>query len=199
MRIWKWTLWIICNNVCWYEVFVEHNCCHSLRGLCGLKSDGIFYCDIAIGSQPARAVWIEIQELVQGITAAGGHSLRGLCGLKFIQPYLLITDNPVTACEGCVDWNVRMARLSLNLKSHSLRGLCGLKYIDFLLPDCSGWVTACEGCVDWNLCLIYLLLKCSVTACEGCVDWNKLWLKEVPFCIMSQPARAVWIEISPIC
>ena len=55
---------------------------HSLRGLCGLKSYRINQARISRGSQPARAVWIEIGRLLRSISASKSHSLRGLCGLK---------------------------------------------------------------------------------------------------------------------
>ena len=60
----------------------------------------------SVMSQPARAVWIEI-------TGSGGprhfcqcHSLRGLCGLKYVDVSMYIP----------------------GYNSHSLRGLCGLKF-----------------------------------------------------------------------
>ena len=54
--------------------------CHSLRGLCGLKSEKDRDKD----------------ELL-------GHSLRGLCGLKLLRFPGSHTQAVVTACEGCVD------------------------------------------------------------------------------------------------
>ena len=41
-------------------VFVGYYCCHSLRGLCGLKCRYRAADHIYTWSQPARAVWIEI-------------------------------------------------------------------------------------------------------------------------------------------
>ena len=78
--------------------------CHSLRGLCGLKFDSGSYREGVSKSQPARAVWIEIHQCLPEGGPHRGHSLRGLCGLKwsFAGEYMLT--------EG-----------------HSLRGLCGLK------------------------------------------------------------------------
>ena len=58
---------------------------HSLRGLCGLKSQMLPAQSGAALSQPARAVWIEINVLVSEPLRTYCHSLRGLCGLKFLQ------------------------------------------------------------------------------------------------------------------
>ena len=53
---------------------------HSLRGLCGLKLYKEKAMQITFWSQPARAVWIEIQNIE----------------VEFETSF-------VTACEGCVD------------------------------------------------------------------------------------------------
>ena len=102
-------------------------------------------------SQPARAVWIEMKDWTACNKTAYCHSLRGLCGLKFerIVP------------KDC-------------LQCHSLRGLCGLKCKIVVSVKHDVTVTACEGCVDWNICIGQCLFSS----------------------VMSQPARAVWIEMS---
>ena len=53
---------------------------HSLRGLCGLKSFMTGTENLGFSSQPARAVWIEI-----------------------VLTLLSAFSDIVTACEGCVD------------------------------------------------------------------------------------------------
>ena len=80
---------------------------HSLRGLCGLKSPSFPGSTRSCWSQPARAVWIEINSSVSMLVVSPRHSLRGLCGLK---------------CP-------LLQRAGLALLSHSLRGLCGLKFV----------------------------------------------------------------------
>ena len=167
-------LCIVYNNVCWNFVYVGYYCSHSLRGLCGLKYPGavrppehdshslrglcglkypcVPFCLGGDLSQPARAVWIEIRYMV-----------------------LIALIIRVTACEGCVDWNMDgISSLKITVR-HSLRGLCGLKSQD-----------AYVNCVRYD-----------VTACEGCVDWNKADVDTMQWARASQPARAVWIEIFP--
>ena len=78
-------------------------------------------------SQPARAVWIEILLLGLSLPSPLCHSLRGLCGLKSTELEYRIAVVPVTACEGCVDWNNQSLGKSTHPGRHSLRGLCGLK------------------------------------------------------------------------
>ena len=41
--------------------------CHSLRGLCGLKSSMVLTLVMVTSSQPARAVWIEMVMAIQSI------------------------------------------------------------------------------------------------------------------------------------
>ena len=55
---------------------------HSLRGLCGLKFKKGQTNHKHPQSQPARAVWIEIQFRERHVFKLR-HSLRGLCGLKY--------------------------------------------------------------------------------------------------------------------
>ena len=56
-----------------------------------------------VASQPARAVWIEIDKEKQVAQLLERHSLRGLCGLKSVKQEHVIRPAGVTACEGCVD------------------------------------------------------------------------------------------------
>ena len=58
---------------------------------------------IELLSQPARAVWIEITLIVWTYGAVLRHSLRGLCGLKSQISVQTTNEDTVTACEGCVD------------------------------------------------------------------------------------------------
>ena len=114
-------------NTEWMGIHIASRYSHSLRGLCGLKfwrlaskanhitvtacegcvdwNSFLWYnIEYRKGSQPARAVWIEIPIPDGRVYPSCSHSLRGLCGLKSQSP------------------------LSYPLKScHSLRGLCGLK------------------------------------------------------------------------
>ena len=57
-----------------------YNCCHCLRGQCGLKYKHILPHKIVFMSLPARAVWIEIR------------CMPGAADVMY-----------VTACEGSVD------------------------------------------------------------------------------------------------
>ena len=175
-------------------VFVGYYCCHSLRGLCGLKLRAHFHCQSCLGSQPARAVWIEI-------LPGGWKSCPGLvtacegCVDWNSQTGYGTGEGLVTACEGCVDWNIARKRMSICQQSHSLRGLCGLKYLDILDNPCiyrhslrglcglkyrsnrgikRPWYRSQPARAVWIEILIYALsVSISfVTACEGCVDWN---------------------------
>ena len=56
-----------------------------------------------LASQPARAVWIEINRNKHKTNYENRHSLRGLCGLKYSQHGVTVYVVLVTACEGCVD------------------------------------------------------------------------------------------------
>ena len=153
-------------------VFVGYYCCHSLRGLCGLKYIINYYRFIRNFSHSLRGLCG--LKFGNGCQVPGnpGHSLRGLCGLKSMGILVYVSmcmSQParavwieipmsvsifwaylVTACEGCVDWNIRTADGWANQVRHSLRGLCGLKFRWDVVPSYPTWVTACEGCVDWN-------------------------------------------------
>ena len=137
------------DYVCYNVVFVGGYCGHSLRGLCGLKCPYGGLSLIMSGSQPARAVWIEIR-------------------LSILLFRLLM----VTACEGCVDWNF-MGLLSKHIfDGHSLRGLCGLKSFSIRRTSSASMSQPARAVwIEIDLKAAALLLP-VVTACEGCVDWN---------------------------
>ena len=89
---------------CCLNAAIACSICHSLRGLCGLKS-----CSLS----PSQTFWL--------VTACEGCVDWNSILLIFFHVY------PVTACEGCVDWNVYFAYWYIACYSHSLRGLCRLK------------------------------------------------------------------------
>ena len=123
---------------------------HSLRGLCGLKFHPLFPWARIHMSQPARAVWIEILLCLSTFRQAVVTACEGCVDWNLIfEPFYLGYD--VTACEGCVDWNAAPLGPVPISTCHSLRGLCGLKYCKWLQALTLPSVTACEGCVDWNL------------------------------------------------
>ena len=176
-------------------IFIQCNVGHSLRGLCGLKSLRKSETNKRQGSQPARAVWIEIPNYLEKSMNGSRHSLRGLCGLKFWNRYntmLSIMSQPARAVWIEISWYgytlhlpwsqpARAVWIEISVMKtsylpslrHSLRGLCELKF------------------KRWN----GTILQNRVTACEGCVDWNHPYHPWMRIPGKSQPARAVWIEI----
>ena len=81
---------------------MKRDVCHSLRGLCGLKSQQNHH-----GHRRYRHSLRGLRGLkfgdVDGDFRFNCHSLRGLCGLKCPYCHLLSIVQYVTACEGCVD------------------------------------------------------------------------------------------------
>ena len=148
---------------------------HSLRGLCGLKYTIKRFRICFPGSQPARAVWIEICMVLITPSTAPSQPARAVW-IEIDKASACPNCGCVTACEGCVDWNMNAS---------------GVLYIALS-------VTACEGCVDWNSNAVLSRAFISVTACEGCVDWNRNPYTAGRTSQPSQPARAVWIEISTL-
>ena len=113
-----------------------------------------------------------------------------------VRMWFLLGIIAVTACEGCVDWNLELALFADGMAGHSLRGLCGLKYTICLGRTAGIRVTACEGCVDWNVSNLSNTLTSSCHSLRGlcglkCHSWSLCTLH-----LQSQPARAVWIEMS---
>ena len=105
-------------------VFVGYYCCHSLRGLCGLKSVTVSELAPPTVSQPARAVWIEIVTLPPTVVSLSSQPARAVwieipktssrkktamsqparaVWIEIIQTDKLTSAHKVTACEGCVD------------------------------------------------------------------------------------------------
>ena len=124
-------------------------------------------------SQPARAVWIEIQTSAQEGPAPPRHSLRGLCGLKSRwgwRAQTLHMSQPARAVWIEIP-NVKL--LHQRRYRHSLRGLCGLKFCG-LQPFQTGEGHSLRG-------------LCGLKYPDGG------WLGKPG---TSQPARAVWIEIA---
>ena len=103
---------------------------HSLRGLCGLKLHILSGLISWTGSQPARAVWIEIANEKAFDYYKNRHSLRGLCGLKSQIGGITVADwghslRGLCGLKSRNDESKPLAGLG-----HSLRGLCGLKSVD---------------------------------------------------------------------
>ena len=93
-----------------------------------------------MGSQPARAVWIEIDHMKKIFLPELCHSLRGLCGLKWPEGLLVFCgeqsqparavwieitgefirscNGVVTACEDCVGLNYKVSITILSTKTH---------------------------------------------------------------------------------
>ena len=116
---------------------------------------------------------MKYQFAIPGSHLDGGHSLRGLCGLKLPVAHLsvfLLASQPARAV-----WiEIRnMGYKRLVTYSHSLRGLCGLKSLK-KMARISYLSHSLRG-----LCG----LKLQHFSHAGCR-------------LSSQPARAVWIEIS---
>ena len=76
--------------------------CHSLRGLCGLKCIGICKAHGFLGHSLRGLCGLKFFQLLNPVIGQR-HSLRGLCGLKSMHILENQLQNPVTACEGCVD------------------------------------------------------------------------------------------------
>ena len=127
---------------------------------------------MVILSQPARAVWIEIESAALCPLSPLCHSLRGLCGLKF------------NMAKTCVDY-VR----------HSLRGLCGLKFPDDI--DNAGKAShSLRGLCGLKCSLQYFSISSAI--CHSLRGLCGLKFVKPRFSFWrfwSQPARAVWIEI----
>ena len=83
-------------------VFVGYYCCHSLRGLCGLKSVLLAACPPVSSSQPARAVWIEIIDYLFHTYSFRSQPARAVW-IEIQLSFAFSIDAIVTACEGCVD------------------------------------------------------------------------------------------------
>ena len=122
---------------------------HSLRGLCGLKSSRNVTGQISRRSQPARAVWIEIPLLLTVCVTPSSQPARAVW-IEIPQDNFWNIAYRVTACEGCVDWNIIIVHsLHLMLWSQPARAVWIEIYHSrpWSIPHV---VTACEGCVDWN-------------------------------------------------
>ena len=101
---------------------------HSLRRLCGLKY--LFHGILSLGhvSQPAKAVWIEIDEIIKAFVAQLRHSLRRLCGLKFIGFHIYFAGFSGHSLRRLCGLKLaNICNISTVRASHSLRRLCGLK------------------------------------------------------------------------
>ena len=59
-------------------------------------------------------------------------------------------------------------------------------------------VTACEGCVDWNFIFARLQLTPTSHSLRGLCGLKSMGILVYVSMCMSQPARAVWIEISSL-
>ena len=76
--------------------------CHSLRGLCGLKSAAPFIAYPAGQSQSARTVWIEITNGTHQQRLYSSQSARTVW-IEIILDSVEFGDIIVTVCEDCVD------------------------------------------------------------------------------------------------
>ena len=120
---------------------------HSLRGLCGLKS------------QSSSDAFVY-----------SGHSLRGLCGLKYRHGdsyYMCRESQPARAVWIEID---DCLLLDNGYVSHSLRGLCGLKYYNQDQAGCTGTSQPARAVWIEIYGISLSSIPASVTACEGCVD-----------------------------
>ena len=84
-------------------VFVGYYCCHSLRGLCGLKSAEELCGRDQQWSQPARAVWIEIPLIPGGQDIMYLSQPARAVWIEIVFQHVTADRKIVTACEGCVD------------------------------------------------------------------------------------------------
>ena len=131
-------------------VFVGYYCCHSLRGLCGLKFKSRYLYGVDAVSQPARAVWIEINMCLTAPVNNASQPARAvwieICSLSNLrrqrpsQPARAVwieisiasvnIGNPKGSQPARAVWiEIFNQRNKLSVvNSHSLRGLCGLKY-----------------------------------------------------------------------
>ena len=127
---------------------------------------------ITFWSQPARAVWIEIQNIE----------------VEFETSF-------VTACEGCVDWNIKEIEKRFEADSHSLRGLCGLKLSgkeDGVVERKSQPARAVWIEIIWSAVPPTIIIRHSLRGLCGLKYLHAMLM--IPN-VQSQPARAVWIEI----
>ena len=140
-------------------------------------------------------MWIEILKSSITIMSILSHSLRGLCGLKFnkitTKPCCLTSQparavwieikNPPAYIPNPSSQPARAVWIEIpiymppipNILSHSLRGLCGLKsYTLYLLSNA----------------IIRHSLRglCGLKSCQ---------IRTIRLSWLSQPARAVWIEM----
>ena len=129
-------------------VFVGYYCCHSLRGLCGLKYFVIHVRELTRQSQPARAVWIEIVLISPYLMRLIGHSLRGLCGLKFDQrKQIAVSSRSQPARAVWIEIPCLLLFIFISFESQPARAV----WIEILGKEARRnrpEVTACEGCVD---------------------------------------------------
>ena len=96
-----------------------------------------------------------------------------------VRMWFLLGIIAVTACEGCVDWNIVYRSIIPYPFRHSLRGLCGLKFL--MLHSLVHFAMSQPARAVWIeiTCTFSLSIMSWVTACEGCVDWNSAWRLEI--------------------